>query len=235
VMAKQPEVACPMLKEYVQHTLESNQWDFDRLATIIAILGGLAVGAVSRNEAWGFWCFILLAIGCQIPLALRRRGESIEARAQRDLRQVGTHLGRVLLHERPSKYVEATVLEALERTARRYFSARQQLCALPESVSDVRSAALVASEQAMSSALGAAKPLVRRNGQSRRDFLAIAADEQLVHEVVAKIGIQEQRLTDLERDASSFDPHITLRDHLGRALKEREVALAELDTLQDRS
>lgn len=123
------------------------------------------------------------------------------------------------------------VLAALESAARCALSAKQQLQLLPSSLNEVQENAISFVDTNMLLAILAARPCIRGDEQSKKDFQALCQDGTFVSSIVEKIGSRQTAIAQLEAEAAQYQQTSSLGDHLRDAIRERREAEAELEGL----
>lgn len=222
-----------MLKEYLR-TLrpsgpaarELSEGHFVALALASVVLSFLT------HRFWaGFVSFFFFGLILALINEIRTKPRSAEEKLHLDSYKAAKKFKYKLLDENALRHVVPEVLVALESAARSALSAKQQLQLLPTSLHEVQENAMAYVDSNMRLAILAARPCMRGDEQSKKDFQALCEDGVFVSSVVEKIGGRANAISQLETEAAQYQQTSSLGSHLRDAIRERREAEAELEGL----
>jgi hypothetical protein len=230
-MPKSTTPPCPMLKEYLSSLKPTGPAarELNESTMIVAALVALGSGLATDNLWVGFGAFFLVTMILLTISSIRVNPRNAAERLQLDSYRAAKRLKGKLLDDNNAKHIEPAVLAALESAARSAMAARHQLLTLPTSLNEIQDNAMRFIDASMLLAMLAAKPLIRRDEQSRKDFEAVCQDKMFVASVIGKIAAKGEEIAEIEREAGQYQQTNSLGDHLREALLERQRAEAELE------
>jgi uncharacterized membrane protein len=125
------------------------------------------------------------------------------------------------------------VLITLEKTARIWHEARENLHTL--AVTDPLTAAEIQAllDASMSSAVATAEPVMKRDDQGSKALARMEEDIDLMEQVCGRIRRHDEQMRQWAEstEQNAFDTQSSLRQRIEQAREERAIAEAELDGL----
>jgi len=243
IMGKE-KVAVPMLEEFLRQMRPPSKgqvyqpkldWWFTILTGVAVLLVLAPIFGLDKKDSIGAEVFAFFAgwgmfyyRRTQRAIQIQRLEPGLRAEWERwERARRLPHLAQDGLH----KYVPGPVLQSLEKAARSWHHAREELTSI--AVAEPQFALEIQTEidALMMAAVATVGPVTRKDDQGRRAVRLMEEDQDLMNRICQRIDREAERLSRWADDTQvvGSSTQASLRERLARARSERATAEAELN------